>query len=49
MRNYYDDSQSVIEELKKLLEKVSVEEIDIYAKALLEARSVFLLVLALFG
>jgi len=41
MRNYYDDSQSVIEELKKLLEKVSVEEIDIYAKALLEARSVF--------
>ena len=41
MKNYYENSQAVMEELDHLLEKVSSEEIDQYVKALLEAREVF--------
>ena len=41
MKNYYENSQAVMEELEHLLEKVSSEEIDHYITALLEAREVF--------
>lgn len=41
MKNYYEDSQAVIEELGTLLEKVSDEEIAQYVHSLLEAREVF--------
>ena len=37
MKNYYENSQAVMEELEHLLEKISSEEIDQYVKALLEA------------
>lgn len=41
MKNYYKNSQAVMEELHHLLEQVSSEEIDQYVKALLGAREVF--------
>lgn len=41
MKNYYENSQEVIEELGTLLGKISDEEINHYVHSLVEAREVF--------